>query len=436
MLHLIPALRSNMLYLSQLQGAPVEDSHGVRIGKISDLLAFRDDPAPHCIFLIEGQDDVSWYAPADGAVWRDHTLRLSRASSQLEGATQVLMPQRVALMRDVLDKQVIDLARKRPVRVNDICLSDNWQVLGVDNSSLGLVRRLAPPWLLKRSTTNFIPWERVELIGSSQDEDQSASVSLNRPLHLPETIYPTSGQLAELHPADIADIVHQLTPGQGARLIEGLDNEIAADAFEEVDTGRQAQILEKLNNERAADILEAMGPDEAADLLARLPEERAQDLLHLMAPAESEDVQELLEYEEDSAGGLMTTDYIALNASRSVAEALEAVRTNIHNDIRAAYVYCVLDEAQDETPLLGVVSLWDLLGASPSWQLHKLMETDVVTVSTDTEPRIVAEIMAKYNLLAVPVVNDAGILEGVITVDDALDVLLPNARKRKPRRMY
>lgn len=434
-----------MLYLSQLQGTPVEDSHGVRIGKISDLLAFRDDPAPRCIFLIEGQDEASWYALPEGVTWSDHILHLPRDISQLEPATQKLTPSRVALIRDVLDKQVIDLAHKKPVRVNDVCLSDTWQVLGVDNSPLGLVRRLAPPWLLgtrsKRTPASFIPWERIELIGPPQEEEQNEGqpgrVSTSGwSAGIPEIVRPTSGQLAELHPADIADIVHQLTPGQGARLIESLENEVAADAFEEVDTGRQAQILEELNNERAADILEAMGPDEAADLLARLPEERAQELLHLMTPAESEDVQELLEYEEDSAGGLMTTDYIAINTSRTAAEALEAVRANIRDDIRVAYVYCIPDETRDENPLLGVVSLWDLLVAAPGQRLHELMETDVVTVRTDTEPRAVAEIMAKYNLLAVPVVNASGMLEGIVTVDDALDVLLPNARKRKPRRMY
>ncbi len=354
------------------------------------------------------------------------------------------LPRQVALVREVLDKQVIDLARKKPVRVNDVCIGDDWRVLGVDNSPLGLMRRLAPPWLLgarsKHTPTSFIPWARIELLGQPQNEEQGEVQSVAAPTTgtptVSRAVRPTSGQLAELHPADIADIVHQLTPGQGARLIEGLDNELAADTFEEVDTDRQAQILEKLGAERAADILEAMGPDEAADLLAKLPEERAQELLRLMTPEESEDVQDLLEYEENSAGGLMTTDYIALNATRFVTEALEAVRANIQDDIRAAYVYCVPDETQDENPLLGVVSLWDLLNASPDQQLHELMGTDIVAVRTDTEPRTVAEVMAKYNLLAVPVVNSAGILEGVVTVDDALDVLLPNARKRKPRRMY
>lgn len=430
-----------MFYLSQLQGVPVEDSHGVRIGKISDLLTLRDDPSQRGVLLIEGQDEQSWYVSAEGVAWSDHTLQLPLDASQLQPALQTHSPRQVALASEVLDKQVIDLARKKPVRVNDVCISDDWRILGIDNSPLGLMRRLAPPWLLgarsRHALTSFIPWERVELIGFTQEEDQPQpdQVPVSSPVVTLQS-RPLSGQLAELHPADIADIVHQLTPGQGAHLIEGLDNEVAADTFEEVDTDRQAQILEKISSGRAVAILEAMGPDEAADLLARLPEERAQELLLLMTPEESEDVQDLLEYAENSAGGLMTTDYIAVNASRTVSEALDAVRANILEDIRAIYVYCVPDETREENALLGVVSLWDLLTTDPAQELHEFMETDVVAVRTDTDSRTVAEVMAKYNLFAVPVVDSTGILEGVITVDDALDVLLPSARKRKPRRMY
>ena len=180
-----------------------------------------------------------------------------------------------------------------------------------------------------------------------------------------------------------------------------------------------------------------MGPDEAADLLAGLPEEYAAELLHLMQPEEFEDVQELLTYEKDSAGGIMTTDYIVVSATKSVSEALEAVRVSImEQDVRPTYVYCVTDDLQDESKLLGMVSLWDLLVAPPTQLLQEIMETDLITVQPDTEPRIVAEIMAKYNLLAVPVVNVEGILEGVVTVDDALDILLPNERRRKPTKMY
>ncbi len=466
-----------MLYLSQLLGTPVEDPQGTRIGKISDVIGMRFTESPVesapvfspvstaaqlPILVIEGQDDQLWYVPVEDVEWQDDTLHLRVPVERL--ATQAITPSQenrfispVSLAQDVLDKQVIDIARKKAVRVNDVCLGDDWHIIGIDSSTLGLVRRLAPNWLLgtrkgsvnrsHRPPTNLIPWEQIELIGSQQpdlheapERTQGVEVSDAGTLEGALPKRPTrihSGQLAELRPADIADIMHQLTPGQAARLLEGLDVETAADTLEEIDTERQSHILENISAARAADILEAMGPDEAADLLAKLPEGLAQELLRLMEPEESEDVQELLTYAENSAGGIMTTDYTALNATKSVTEALEVVRTHIHEqDVRPAYVYCVADELQDESVLLGVVSLWDLLVASPTQLLQELMKTDLITVQPDTDPLSVAEIMAKYNLLAVPVVNAEGMLEGVVTVDDALDILLPNERRRKPTRMY
>jgi CBS domain-containing protein len=467
-----------MLYLSQLLGAPVEDLQGERIGKIIDIEEIRlispfsestpaaitsSNAALSLILVIEGNAGHTWYVPVEDVDWHDDILRLRVPTQQL--ATQPLTStsvgeQRVvsiSLAQEVLDKQVIDIVRKKAVRVNDVYLSDDWHILGIDSSTLGLVRRLAPNWLLgthrgsvnrsQRPPTNLILWENIELINSNQPElfetpendqhvkESYADVTGEVPLSKPKRIQ--SGQLAELHPADIADIVHQLTPAQGARLLEGLDIETAADTLEEIETERQGLILENINAGRAADILDAMGPDEAADLLARLPEEYAAELLHLMQPEESEDVQELLTYEEDSAGGIMTKDYTVVTATKSVSEALEAVRVSIsEQDVRPTYVYCVTDDLQDESKLLGVVSLWDLLVALPTQLLQEIMETDLITVQPDTEPRIVAEIMAKYNLFAVPVVNVEGILEGVVTVDDALDILLPNERRRKPTRMY
>ena len=466
-----------MLYLSQLLGAPVEDSLGERIGKIIDVEVTRSistpvEPATVAtttsnvesppILVIEGNSEHTWYVPVQDVDWHDNILRLRVPTQQLSTHPHTLSEAdqqtvAISLAHEVLDKQVIDIVRKKAVRVNDVCLRDDWHILGIDSSTLGLVRRLAPNWLLgthrgsvnrsQRPPTNLILWENIALINSHQPDlfetaesdkqagesytDESEEVSPNKPKRIP------SGQLAELHPADIADIVHQLTPAQGARLLEGLDIETAADTLEEIETERQGHILENINAGRAADILDAMGPDEAADLLARLPEEYADQLLHLMQPEESEDVQELLTYEEDSAGGIMTTDYTVVNATKSVAEALDAVRTSIRDqDVRPTYVYCVTDDTQDESKLLGVVSLWDLLVAPPAQLLQEIMDADVITVKPDTEPRVVAEIMAKYNLLAVPVVNAEGILEGVVTVDDALDILLPNERRRKPTRMY
>lgn len=427
-----------MLYLSQLLGSPVEDAQGERAGKVIDMLV----PIP--ALIVEGQDDQRWSVPVEALAWQTGTLRLLVPVEQLSLYSGERMPQTVSLAHDVLDKQVIDIQHKKAVRVNDVCIDESWQILGIDNSTLGLVRRLAPSWLLgarsKRTPASLIPWARIEFIDERGIEDETLPPEAGAELrvtHSQKLPRQQSGHLAELRPADIADIVHQLTPGQGARLIEGLDDERAADTLEEIDTARQSHILENIDPDRAASILAAMEPDEAADLLALLPAEQVQDLLRRMAPEESEEVQELLAYEEDSAGGLMTNACIALSSTRSVSEALDEIRASIReHEMRVSYVYCIVDEAQEDYRLLGVVSIWDLLVADAAQPLSELMKTDLVTVQPDADPRAVAEIMAKYNLLAIPVVSEGNILEGVVTVDDALDVLLPDEHRRKPTKMY
>src|SRR6266571_5151909 len=386
-----------MLYLSQLLGTPVEDPLGVRIGKISGVMIPAaqvgvSEPVYPSALLVEGEQGQSWRVPTAAVAWQGDALRLRVPLEQLAVRPQEAAAQELNLAREVLDKQVIDIARKKAVRVNDVCMDDDWRLLGIDNSTVGLLRRLTPAWLLgpsrKVSSGSLIPWEHIELIGTQLPDTGAPPAGGEARVSGPLSRTP-SGHLAELRPADIA-----------------------------------------------ADILEAMEPDEAADLRAKLPPERAQELLNLMTPEESEDVQDLLKYEEDTAGGLMTTDYVVVDQAKTVASALEAVRNSIKEDIRLAYVYCVADVSQDECVLLGVVSLWDLLVAPPAQPLQELMETDIVTVHPDADPRAVAEIMAKYNLLAVPVVNAEGVLEGIVTVDDALDVLLPPERRRKPTRMY
>jgi magnesium transporter len=432
-----------MLYLSQLLGAPVDDLQEARLGRIIDLLVLRSqvgqsEPIYPSAFLFEGEEDTPWRVPLSALEFHDGDFRLLVPREQLVPMVEDT-EQEIRLARDVLDKQVIDLARKKAVRVNDVCFDNDWQILGIDNSPLGLVRRLAPAWLLggrgRENPHSLIAWEQIELINAHRVDTSEET---------PE-IAPTSkksgspsGHLGELlYPADIAEIVHQLSPGQGARLIEGLDDETAADTMEEIDTERQLQILENLPEARAATILREMGPDEIADLLSQMPEERAQELLHRMNPEDSEDVQELLEYKADIAGGLMTTDYIVLNQSRSVAEALEAVRREIReNDVRIAVIYCVIDEVCDECQILGMLTLWDLLVADSQQILQDIMEPDVISVLPDASARQVAETIAKYNLLVVPVINASGFIEGVVTVDDAIDVLLPADRKRKRNRMY
>jgi Mg2+ transporter MgtE len=239
-------------------------------------------------------------------------------------------------------------------------------------------------------------------------------------------------KLAKMHPADIADVVNRLSAPQRQAVFSALDDETAADALEEMDPEDQAEIIERLDLERAADILEEMGPDEAADLLADLPEEQAERLLERMEETEADDVEELLAYEEDTAGGLMTTEYVTVTSDLNAAEAIDRLRELEPEAEQVYYVYVV--DAREN--LLGVLSLRDLIVAKPDTPLTDIMIRKVVSVPLTASHREVAEVIRKYNLLAVPVTDVDGHLEGIVTVDDAMDTVLSGAMKRRIPRIF
>ena len=189
-----------MLYLSQLLGAPVEDPQGARIGKLIDITVpaaqiGRPEPAYPSALLVEGEEEQTLRVPPETVEWHENALRLRVPAGQLPVQLDGALPSEVSLAHDVLDKQVIDIVRKKAVRVNDICLDNDWRIQGIDNSTLGLVRRLAPNWLLgaksRHTPTNLISWDHIELIGTQQQEDQEA------PEMIPQPPRPVSGQLAE-----------------------------------------------------------------------------------------------------------------------------------------------------------------------------------------------------------------------------------------------
>ncbi|MBO0793049.1 MAG: hypothetical protein J2P36_19165, partial [Ktedonobacteraceae bacterium] len=244
-----------MLYLSQLLGAPVENQQRARTGKLLDVLVPTEqvgssEAAYPSILLIEDDAGDTWRIASRDVERRAHVIRLRAPLAQLRQPPAQGPDQEISLAHDVLDRHVIHIERKKAIRVSDVCFEDDWRILGIDNSPLGLIRRLVPAWI-KSKPASLVPWDEVELVGSQEPRDEETL-----PTHV------SSGHLAELHPADIAEIVHQLSAGEGARLIERLDDETAAATMEEVDTERQRQILENIQLERAADILQTMGPDE------------------------------------------------------------------------------------------------------------------------------------------------------------------------------
>jgi magnesium transporter len=237
--------------------------------------------------------------------------------------------------------------------------------------------------------------------------------------------------VSELHPADIADIISQISHKEGATLFKGLDVETAAEALSELEPDVQAALITGMDTDKAADIIEEMPPDEAADVLSDLPVDKAKEILEQIEQEEAEDIQELLSHEEDTAGGLMTNEFIAYPPETTVKEALDRFRKDAEEVETVYYIY-VTDK---DEKLLGSVSLRELLLAGLDLKLSDIMETKLKTVTPETDEVEVGETVSKYNLVALPVVDSEGSLLGLVTVDDILDRLIPPEAKRRRRRV-
>ncbi len=414
-----------MLYLSQAIGRPVLDVNGEPMGKVDDLIVALGDRYPPVTGLVVATDRRRIFLPWSHVASFDGTgARLS--TGQIDITKFQGRPDEIQLRADLLDKQIVDIDGRKVVRVNDLRLDvveGKLHLVAVDVGAAGLLRRLgieAGYRVLARNLRlptpeRYIDWEDVDPVESSV-----SSIKLRVP----------HAGLSELHPADLATIIDQLTPRDRAGIIAALDDEAAADAIEEMEPETQVEVLEALAPERAADILEEMSPDDAADLVADLDQTTRDEILALMEVDEAEEVQELLGYPEDSAGGIMTTEYIALDESLTAAESIDHLR-ELEPDAETIYYVYVTDETHH---LTGVLSLRDLIVAPPETPIRDVMIREPVTVGVLADQDEVAEVVAHYNLLAVPVVDDEERLVGIVTVDDAIDTVIPTAwKKRLPR---
>jgi len=417
-----------MIFLSDFVNAEVVDLRQHRVGRVRDLIVVMSDPFPRVTGVVLKNNprvrSIDW-----GVVrsWDNKELSLKVEAKDLQPHTRT--DTELWLSRQVLDKQIVDMDGRRVVRVNDLQLSQvdgSMLLVGVDIGSRGLMRRIGLEGLGRRVIASLgrdwphklISWEAVDPVKSDVN-----SVKL-RIAHT---------KLAKLHPADIAEIVHELSPDDRSAVFAALDDEKAADTLEEIqDEQMQASILERLDVERASDILEAMSPDEAADLLADLPKERAQQLLQKMEEDEAEDVEELLAYRGDTAGGLMTTEYVGVLHTLTAAQAIDRLR-ELEPDAESVYYVYVVDE---EEHLLGVLSLRDLIVAKPETPIRDFMIKNVIAVRVDAGPREVAEVTSKYNLLAVPVVDEHNRLQGIVTVDDVMERVMPARAGLRRRRIF
>lgn len=329
-------------------------------------------------------------------------------------------PSTVFLERDLLDQQIIDVHGRKVVRVNDVDLV--WETVDENTCDLriaevevgmrGATRRLlkglpvsAVNAVAERFQPRVIPWEFVDLI----DRDPARRVRLKV----------GHDRLSTMHPSDIADILEDLAPAERDAIFTSLNEEIAAEALEEADPKLQRSLLEHMDSSRAADIVEEMDPGAAADLLAELPEERSDAILEQMEPEERQEVEDLLEFSEDVAAGRMTTDYVAVAQSSSVADGIAALRT-FEGDLTTVTEIFLID---DEQKLTGVVNLARILLSPSETPLHDIQEQRIHCCSVDTGGKQIAEQFDKYNLRSLPVLDHDGRLEGVLYAEHVIALL-------------
>jgi magnesium transporter len=409
-----------MLYLSQVLRRPVRDVEGRPVASIKDVIVHLGEDHPPINGLVARHARRLIYLP------RTRIARFSEAGAQLNFDLLDLRDFKrrdgeVLLARDVLDKQLIDVDGKRVVRVNDVQLIEvagEWRVTGADVSLQGLWRRLAPAGFFgSRRPVEVIDWADVGYLATD-----TTSVRLKS----------SRDKLSRLHPVEIARLAEALSYRQGAEIVAALDDETAAETLEEMHDENQVRIIGDMDKERAADILEWMSPDEAADVLGDLPEATAEDLLNRMEGEEKTDVAELLHYEDDTAGGLMTNEFITLPQGLTVGEAIARLREMAETPNMIYYLYVV--EREGSWKLSGVIALRSLILADPAAPLEHVMRDEFQHAHPDDSAKEVAHKIAEYNLLALPVVDDLGEIAGIVTVDDAMELLLPKGwRQRLPR---
>jgi flagellar motility protein MotE (MotC chaperone) len=269
----------------------------------------------------------------------------------------------------------------------------------------------------RKGQTHVLDWDEVDGL-ASESNAQGATYLLDA--------------LDAMRPANLAGVLHELTPKRRAEIAAALDDERLADVLEELPEDMQVEIVSTLASERAADVLEEMSPDDAADLIAELPDDVAEQLLALMEPDDADDVRRLLTYEESTAGGMMTTDPVILPPDATVADALAKIRNPDLSPSLAAMVYVVRPPLETPTGrLLGVSHIQRLLREPPSTLVSGVIDNDIEPLRTDTTLDETTRHLAAYNLVASPVIDDAGRLLGVVTVDDVLDHLLPDDWRRE-----
>jgi magnesium transporter len=411
-----------LLHLSLLLGMPVVDAGGHSLGRIREVAITPGAQPPAVSELIWGpKDKLNAAAPSSFEHGHNSVLHLRKDAQPRPFSTAEPL---LLLDRDLMDQQIIDVHGRKVVRVNDIALfwfpgetGGEMRPVEVEVGTRGATRRLLKGLATKSAVeriashipSKVIPWEFVDLIESDPARRVRLKISHER--------------LAKFHPSDLADILEDLAPAQRDAIFNLLDQDVAAETLEEVEPKLQRRLVESMDSERAADIMEEMDPSAAADLLGELRKERSDAILEEMEPEERQEVQDLLEFSEHSAAGRMTTNYIAVPADTTVVQAIEALR-NFDDDPETVTAIYLVDE---KGVLCGVVPLARLLLAVPDSKVAALSESRFVSCPAGMHDKQVAELFDRYNLYALPVVDEHNALVGVVNADHVISFMRQQA---------
>ncbi len=411
------------MYLSDFIKKPVLSPTGDKVGKLKDVIVSSDHSYPIIKALkvnTTGKKTINISWRYIGNLGKEIKLKFPLDEIQ----EYKIQKHDILLLKDVMDRQVVDIEDKKIRRVNDIKISPtngHYHVIGVDIGVNGILRRLSLNRIAKplgiTSNEDLISWKDIDPVKSDYSK-----VKLKVPKQ----------KITKLHPADMAEIVDQLGLNESLNILNSLDDESAADTLEEVSPERQVSLLEGMDSQRAAELLDEMSPDDAADVLADLPEEKAEELLDLMEPEESNDLRKLLKYPENTAGGIMTTEFAYVDQNLTVMDVLNSLR-KMAEDVETIYYVYIISKKGD---LVGVISLRDILLSEPESKVSEIMHTHIIKADVMEDQHQVAQKIAKYNLIALPVVEEETKLRGIITVDDAIDIVLPTAWKKRVPRMF
>jgi magnesium transporter len=407
------------LFLSQVLGKNIIDSNGHPVGKIVDLVANLAEPYPPVTRVL-----------CKASAGKTTSLIPWRQITEVQDAFQVQVPlqedyrepslsdDELLLRETLLDKQIVDTNGAKVRRVNDLQFlkaHNGLHMIHVDVGFRGLMRQVGMEKVMDMFLHGLFDYTLP---------DQFISWKFVQPLASPDLLRLkiTQSRLAQLHPADLADIIEDLDINQRSAVFQSLDVETAAETLEETDPKIQVSLIEDLDASDASDIIEEMSLSEAADLIQDLPKDTAEDILNEMEQESADDIKELLVHPEETAGGLMTTAFLSFIPSVTAGEAINAIREGAE-DMDLIYYAYVTDE---DSRLLGVISLRDLLLAGPETPLAEIMDTRVVAVSLDEEKDQIASHFAKYGMMAIPVIDEENRIKGAIIFKNLLDIIAPH----------